>query len=150
MKTDVLFSSATTEWETPHGLFSKLNNEFRFTLDVAATNTNALCAKYYTKADDALSLPWRAPDGGAVWCNPPYGKDIEKWVRKAYRESASGQTIVMLIPARTDTKWFHDWVYHKAEIVFLRGRLHYGLRGVPSKNPAAFPSMVVIYNGWRW
>lgn len=147
MKTETLFSSASVEWETPPELFAELDKKYHFTLDVAATAENALCERYYTKETDGLSQSWRTD--GAVWCNPPYGKDIIKWVRKAYHESMGcrQQTIVMLIPARVDTRWFHDYVYHKAEIVFPRGRLHYGRNGVPSKTPAAFPSMIVIYNG---
>lgn len=145
MKTETLFSSVNMEWETPPELFRRLDEQYHFTLDVAATAENALCERYYTKETDGLSQSWQTD--GAVWCNPPYGKDIIKWVRKAYYESHGGQTIVMLIPARVDTKWFHDWVYHKAELRFIRGRLHYGLNGIPAKNYAAFPAMIVIYNG---
>ena len=145
IKADALFSSASVEWETPPELFDEYNRRFNFTLDVAATDKNALCDRYYPRDTDGLSQSWQTD--GAVWCNPPYGKDIIKWVRKAYEESRRGQTIIMLIPARTDTKWFHDYVYHKADLVFLRGRLRYGVNGVPSKNSAAFPSMIVIYNG---
>lgn len=81
--------------------------------------------------------------GGTVWCNPPYGREIGKWVEKAYKESLEGVTVVMLLPARTDTKWFHDYIYGKAEIRFVRGRLKFG----DSKNSAPFPSMVVVYRG---
>lgn len=79
--------------------------------------------------------------GTSVWCNPPYGREIGKWVEKAYNESLNGVTVVMLLPARTDTKWFHEFVYGKTEIRFLRGRLKFG----DSKNSAPFPSMVVIF-----
>ena len=78
-----------------------------------------------------------------VWCNPPYGREIGKWVEKAYNESLAGVTVVMLLPARTDTKWFHDYIYGKAEIRFVRGRLKFG----DSKNSAPFPSMVIIFRG---
>ena len=145
MKTETLFSSANCEWETPPGLFAKLDGEYHFALDVAATDENALCARYFTVETDGLSRSWQTSNGG-VWCNPPYGKDIIKWVEKAWTESVSGVPIVLLIPARTDTRWFHRFVYHKAKLVFLRGRLHYGMGGVPSLHPAAFPSMLAIYN----
>ena len=145
MKTETLFSTASVEWETPPELFAELDKRYHFTLDVAATAENALCERYYTQETDGLSQPWVTV--GAVWCNPPYGRDIIKWVRKAYYESRGGQTIVMLIPARVDTQWFHEYVYHKAELIFLRGRLRYGINGVPAKNLAAFPAMIVVYNG---
>lgn len=145
MKTETLFSSANCEWETPKELFEKLDKEYYFHLDVAATNENALCERYYTQETNGLLQSWDVQIG-SVWCNPPYGKDIIKWVEKAYTESFTGVPIVMLIPARTDTRWFHNFVYHKAKIVFLRGRLHYGMNGIPSRHPAAFPSMLAIYN----
>lgn len=145
MKTETLFSSVNMEWETPPELFRRLDEQYHFTLDVAATAENALCERYYTKETDGLSQSWQTD--GAVWCNPPYGRSVAKWVRKAFYESQGGQTIVMLIPARVDTAWFHDYVYHKATIRFIRGRLKYGLNGISAKNPAAFPAMIVIYNG---
>lgn len=144
MKTETLFSSRSEEWETPPGLFAELNKKYHFTLDVAATDENALCERYYTREKDGLSQSWQTE--GAVWCNPPYGRDIEKWMRKAYKESRRGQTIVTLIPARTDMQWFHKYVYPYAKLVFIKGRLHYGAGGVPSKNAAAFPSMIAIFN----
>ena len=146
MKTETLFSSANCEWETPPELFNELDERFHFTLDVASTDQNALCKRHYTKEQNGLAHSWQT-EGGSVWCNPPYGKDIKSWVCKAWEESQSGQTIVLLIPARTDTAWFHDYVYRKAGVVFLRGRLHYSLNGVRAVNNAAFPSMLVIYNG---
>ena len=146
MKTETLFSSANCEWETPPELFKELDERFHFTLDVASTDQNALCERHYTKEQNGLIHGWQT-GGGSVWCNPPYGKDIKAWVRKAWEESQTGQVIVMLIPARTDTAWFHDYIYHKANVVFLRGRLHYGLNGVRAVNNAAFPSMLAIYNG---
>lgn len=135
---EVLFSSKETIWETPQNFFDGLNNEFHFDIDVAALPENAKCRKFYTPADDGLNQPWI----GNVWCNPSYGRDIGDWVRKA-SESASGATVVMLIPARTDTKWFHKYIYNKAEIRFIPGRLKFG----GSKNSAPFPSMVVIFRG---
>ena len=136
MNTELMFSSKTDLWETPKDLFDKLNNEFHFTLDVCATPENAKCDSFYTKEQDGLSQPWK----GVVWCNPPYGKQIGSWVRRGFFASLSGNTVVMLLPARTDTRWFHEYIYGKAEIRFIRGRLKFG----GSKNAAPFPSMVVV------
>lgn len=140
-----LYSSARMDWGTPPELFAALDREFGFTLDAAANERNAKCAKFFTPETDGLKQSWKTD--GAVWCNPPYGKEIEKWVRKAFVDSGGGQTVVMLIPARTDTKWFHRWVYGKAEIRFLRGRLKYRNADGAEENRAPFPSMVVIYRG---
>ena len=137
MNTELMFSSKTDLWETPKDLFDKLNNEFHFTLDVCATPENAKCDSFYTKEQDGLSQPWK----GVVWCNPPYGKQIGSWVRRGFFASLSGNTVVMLLPARTDTRWFHEYIYGKAEIRFIRGRLKFG----ESKNSAPFPSMVVVF-----
>jgi len=141
MNTDVMFSSTTDQWATPQDFFNKLNEEFHFTLDVAADETNHKCDMYYDKSIDGLAQSWTHGGGTSVWCNPPYGREIGKWVEKAYNESLNGVTVVMLLPARTDTKWFHDYIYGKAEIRFVRGRLKFG----DSKNSAPFPSMVVIF-----
>ena len=137
MNKELMFSSKTDLWETPQDLFDKLNNEFHFTLDVCATPENAKCDSFYTKEQDGLSHPWK----GAVWCNPPYGKQIGSWVRRGFFASQSGNTVVMLLPARTDTRWFHEYIYGKAEIRFIRGRLKFG----GSKNSAPFPSMVIVF-----
>ena len=137
MNTELMFSSKTDLWETPQDLFDKLNNEFHFTLDVCATPENAKCEEFYTKEQDGLKQPWK----GTVWCNPPYGRQIGEWVRRAFLASISGNTVVMLLPARTDTRWFHEYIYGKAEIRFIRGRLKFG----GSKNSAPFPSMVVVF-----
>ena len=136
---DVLFSSKSVVWETPKDLFDKLNAEFHFDLDVCALPENAKCERYYTPEDDGLSQPWN----GVCWCNPPYGRTIGKWVQKAYETFAGGGTVVMLLPARTDTKWFHEYIYNKAEIRFIKGRLKFG----NSKNAAPFPSMIVVFDG---
>lgn len=135
-----MFSSDRDDWETPQDLFDKLNTEFHFTLDAAASDTNHKCEHYYTIEDNALQKDWDR----STFVNPPYGKDLGKWVEKCFREAKKGNTVVMLVFARTDTKWFHDYVYHKAEIRFLRGRLKFG----GSVNNAPFPSMVVIYHWW--
>jgi phage N-6-adenine-methyltransferase len=139
MNTDVMFSSKTDEWETPQELFDELNREFNFTLDVCATKENAKCHKFYTKDTNGLTSPWMDKN----WMNPPYGREIGLWVRKAYMHwKGDAQTTVCLLPARTDTKWFHDYIYNKAEIRFIKGRLKFG----DSKNSAPFPSMIVIFN----
>jgi site-specific DNA-methyltransferase (adenine-specific) len=130
-----LFTSNTDQWATPQDFFDKLNDEFHFDLDVCATPENAKCEKYFTKDDDGLSQQW----GGVVYCNPPYGREIGKWVKKC---SEYEGVSVMLLPARTDTRWFHDYIYGKSEIRFIKGRLKFG----GSKNSAPFPSMVVIFN----
>lgn len=140
MNTAVIFSSKTDEWSTPQDFFDELNKEFNFTLDPCATPENAKCEKYYTKEDDGLKQDW---SGETVFCNPPYGRAIKDWVKKCYEESKKpNTTVVILIPARTDTSYFHDYIYHKAkEIRFIRGRLKFG----NAKNSAPFPSMVVIF-----
>jgi len=140
MNTAAMFSSTTNEWETPQDFFDKLNEEFHFTLDPCATHENAKCKKYYTVKEDGLKQDWQ---GEVVFCNPPYGKAIKNWVKKCYEESRKpNTTVVMLIPARTDTTYFHEYIYKKAkEIRFVRGRLKFG----NSKNGAPFPSMVVVF-----
>lgn len=138
MNTDVMFSSETDQWATPQYFFDKLNAEFHFTLDPCADEFNHKCEKYFTKEQDGLLQSW---GNDIVFCNPPYGREIYDWVKKAYEEYNKGATVVMLIPARTDTKWFHEFIYTKAEIRFIKGRLKFG----NSKNSAPFPSMVVIF-----
>lgn len=135
-----LFSSKTDEWATPQDFFNRLNKEFNFTLDVCATSENAKCKKYFTKEDDGLSQYW---GGETVWCNPPYGRTIKYWVYKCLLHWIHGYTAVMLVPARTDTKWFHDYIYGKAEIRFIKGRIKFG----GAKDNAPFPSMVVVFRG---
>lgn len=139
MNKDLMFSSKTDMWETPQDLFDKLNKEFNFTLDVCALPENAKCEKYYTPENDGLSQNW----DGIIWCNPPYGKQINDWVKRALYSSVDGNTVVMLLPARTDTIWFHEYIYKRenVEIRFLKGRLKFG----NSKNSAPFPSMIVVF-----
>ena len=141
----VLLSSKNMNWCTPQDFFVKLNREFNFVLDAAATDKSAKCPLYYTPEMDGLSQSWNR--GGAVFCNPPYGRAIGKWVKKAFEEARGGYPIVLLIPARTDTKYFHNYVYNKAEIRFVRGRLRFTDEDGNALNSAPFPSMVVIYNG---
>lgn len=139
MNTKLMFSSAKGDWETPQDLFDELDDEFHFTLDAASSDLNAKCEKHYTVEDDGLSQSWA---GNNVFLNPPYGRNMKDWMRKAYEESqAENTTVVVLVPARTDTAWFHDYVYGKAELRFLRGRLKFG----GCENSAPFPSLVVVY-----
>lgn len=136
-----LLSSQKMEWETPQKLFDKLNAEFHFTLDPCCTKETAKCEKFYTKEDDGLSKSW---ENEIVFCNPPYGKEISQWVEKCSNEAKNGATVVMLIPARTDTRYFHKFIYGKAEIRFIKGRLKFSLNGEVFY-PAPFPSMIVIF-----
>lgn len=130
-------SSKTNDWSTPQNFFDKLNDEFHFDLDPCADETNHKCQRFYTREQDGLEQAWE----DNVFCNPPYGREIGKWVRKAYEEARKGATVVMLIPARTDTAYFHDYIYGKAEIRFVRGRLKFG----NATCGAPFPSMVVVF-----
>lgn len=132
----VHFSSATDLWYTPHDFYQKLDDEFSFTLDPCATNENHKTDRYFTKETDGLSQSW---DGERVFMNPPYGRVIGDWMRKASEAKA---LVVCLVPARTDTRWWHDYVIGGgAEVRFIKGRLKFG----GSKNSAPFPSAVVIY-----
>lgn len=131
--------STTDNWATPQYVFDELDKEFCFDLDPCASKENAKCAKFFTVKEDGLSKDW---GGYRVFCNPPYGSVIKYWVKKCYEESRKPDTtVVMLIPARTDTSYFHDYIYHKAEIRFIRGRLRFG----NATENAPFPSMVVIF-----
>lgn len=142
----VLLSSKKMDYCTPMNFFIELDKEFNFALDAAATKASTKCNAYYTPETDGLKSPWNLA-GGAVFCNPPYGREIGKWICKAYEEAQNGTTIVLLIPARTDTSYFHDYIYRKAEIRFLRGRLRFEDEDGTAYPPAPFPSMVVVYNG---
>lgn len=136
----VLFQSKNDEWSTPVDLFAKLDAEFDFDLDPCATAGNRKCNKYFTKEVDGLKQDW---DGCRVFCNPPYS-EIDKWVEKCYREGIKDNTIVvLLIPSRTDTRYFHNFILHRAEVRFIKGRLKFG----NAKNVAPFPSMIVIFRG---
>ena len=133
------FTSNSDEWETPQTLFDELNEEFRFNLDPCATQSTAKCEKYFTADDNGLTHSW---GGYRVFCNPPYS-EISKWVEKCYREGVKDNTlVVMLIPSRTDTRYFHDFIYQRAEIRFVRGRVKFG-----GKSNAPFPSMIVVFRG---
>ena len=136
INTELMFSSKTDHWETPQYLFDELNDEFNFDLDVCADESNHKCNKYFTKEQDGLKQEWN----GICWMNPPYGREIGKWIKKAYESSLNGATVVCLLPSRTDTKWFHEYCA-KGDIEFIKGRLKFG----NSKNSAPFPSMIVVF-----
>lgn len=141
MTLDALFSSKKMDWETPQDFFDEIDNEFHFTLDACANGTNHKCDKYFSESDDGLKQNW---GGQTVWCNPPYGREIGNWVQKCSQESKQeNTTVVMLIPARTDTKYFHEYIYNKqnVEIRFIKGRLRF----VGAAESAPFPSMVVVF-----
>ncbi len=132
----VHFTATTIECSTDQETFDKLDAEFGFEVDVCATPANAKCDRYYTRDDDGLAQEWC----GACWCNPPYGKEIGRWIRKAYESSLQGATVVCLIPARTDTSWWHDYIM-KGEVRLVRGRLRFN----GSANGAPFPSAIVVF-----
>lgn len=135
----VHFSSKSDMWETPQDLFEQLHNQFGFTLDVCAVSENAKCKNYFTPDIDGLKQEWT----GVCWMNPPYGRTIGLWVKKAWESARGGATVVCLLPARTDTRWFHDYCT-QGKIEFLRGRLKFG----GHKNSAPFPSMMVVFGGY--
>lgn len=137
-KMSVHYSSKIVEWETPQTFFDKYNEIYEFTLDVCATRENAKCKKFFTKEENALALAW----SGVCWMNPPYGRSIKDWVEKAYISAKAGATVVCLLPARTDTRWFHDYC-SKGKVEFIKGRLKFG----SMENNAPFPSMIVVFKG---
>lgn len=142
MNTQTLFSSAKQDWTTPRWLFDRLDAEFHFTLDAAASPENALCPHYLTKRDDAMLREWT----GRVWLNPPYSREVSGWVWKAweavYGVRQSADLVVLLVAARTDTGWWHQFAMHGAEIRFVRGRLKFG----DGANSAPFPSAVLVFD----
>jgi phage N-6-adenine-methyltransferase len=135
----VLFSSATDEWSTPQVFFNRLNRRYNFTLDSCATPENAKCPIFFTREQDGLKQDWGI---NRVFCNPPYGREIGKWARKCFEASQAGALVVLFVPARTDTRWFHDWVHGKADVKFVCGRLRFG----EAETSAPFPSMLAIYS----
>lgn len=144
--TQIAFSSKRTEWETPQDLFDKLNHKYNFTWDLAASDTNAKCNNYLTVAENSLNVNWSKLRGN-LFLNPPYGRDVKWWVKKAYESSLTKTdgVIVLLIPSRTDTSYWHDYIFDKAKIKFLRGRLKFELNGKIGQ-PAPFPSAIVEYS----
>lgn len=136
----VMYSSKSDEWSTPQDFFIELDKEFEFDLDACASEENHKCEDYFTVKQDGLKQKW---GGRRVFCNPPYSK-ISEWVAKAFYETKSDNTlVVLLIPSRTDTKYFHDFIYGRSEIRFVKGRLKFG----SGKNSAPFPSMIVVFRG---
>lgn len=129
----------TEDWITPEPIFQALDEEFKFTLDPCADPVNAKCTTFFTKEENGLKHSWV---GHRVFMNPPYGRKISQWIKKAYQESQHGVLVVGLLPASTDTIWFQDYILNKAEIRFLRGRIHFS-----DADRAPFPSMVVIWRG---
>ena len=134
-----LTSTGNIVAETPKYLFDRISSIFNFSLDACALPENAKCESYYTPEDDGLSKPWR----GGVWCNPPYGREISSWVKKAYEESQKeyNSFVLMLLPARTDTKWWWEYVQGKATLFFIKGRVKFGDHNVG----APFPSVLALY-----
>jgi phage N-6-adenine-methyltransferase len=136
------FSSASDNWATPRPVFAALNDEFAFELDACASAANSTCRRFYSVEDDGLAQEW----AGVVWVNPPYGRGIGAWLKKAADSAAAGATVVCLIPARTDTTWWHDQVLARAaEVRFVRGRLSFG----NGSAPAPFPSAIVVFRPER-
>lgn len=140
-KMEVHFSRASDEWATPISLFSELHRVFKFTLDAAASSGNAKCARFFTKEDDALKQKW---GGEIVFLNPPYSM-LREFMAKAYTESKeNGATVVCLIPSRTDTRAWHDFIA-KGEVRFIRGRVSFVKPGDAKPQPAPFPSVLVVF-----
>lgn len=137
MNKDVMFSSKTDMWATPQDFYNSLNAKFKFQTDVCAIAENAKCDNYYSPEQNGLEQDWK----GTCWMNPPYGREISRWMEKAYVSAKdNGATVVCLVPARVDTKWWHNFSA-KGEVSFLKGRLKFG----DSKNSAPFPSAVVVF-----
>ncbi len=131
-----LFSSLTPEWPTPAGVFAALDEQYHFTLDACAAPENAECERYFTAEQDALRQEWT----GTVFCNPPYGREIGRWLKKAWESAQQGATVVCLMPSRTDTPWWHPYCV-QGNIFFIRGRLRFG----DAQNSAPFASAVVVF-----
>ena len=139
----IMFSSKSNDWATPQDFYNQLDAEFGFTLDPCASQSSAKCSSFYTADDDGLSKNW---EGQTVFMNPPYGRKIGNWIQKAYEEGEKGNTrVVALIPARTDTKYWHNYCMKATEIRFVKGRLKFGHGN--AKNSAPFPSAVVVFSG---
>lgn len=147
------FSSEDQTWETPQDFYDELNKEFEFTLDVAAAHSTAKCDKYFTEEDDGLSKDW---SNDVCWMNPPYGREIKHWIKKAYEESLKGAVVVCLIPFRPDTRYWFDHIWQPfphnnitfareprdgVEVRAVKGRLKFG----NAKHSAPFPSAVIIF-----
>jgi len=152
-------SSAAMDWGTPGWIFERLDREFAFELDAAASAENTKCPMFLSEDDDSLSQSWVAPQSystrdsvgsdecWSIWLNPPYGRGTGDWMRKAYEESQEGATVVCLVSACTDTKWWADWVWKAAEVRFVTGRLKFA-RGGETPNSAPKGSAIVIFVPW--
>lgn len=138
---NIHFSMESNEWETPQELYDELNKEYKFTLDPCATEKSAKCDKYYTKEDDGLSKDW---SGEIVFMNPPYGREIPKWIKKASETKSA--VVVCLIPSRTDTKYWHNYIFKSAhKVMFIKGRLKF--KGdQKGSGSAPFPSAIVVFD----
>jgi site-specific DNA-methyltransferase (adenine-specific) len=148
----VHFKSSDREWETPDAVFQPLKKEFNILIDVCANAENTKCKTYFDRKLNGLTANWAEKlkfvsmtivgnREAACWMNPPYGRGIDKWIKKAYDESLRGVTTVALIPARTDTSWFHNYIHDKQEVRFIKGRIKF----VDAESSAPFPSMIVIF-----
>ena len=143
-----LFTSNKECWETPQDFYDRLNTKYHFEWDLAASDNNAKCDHYFTRDDNSLEQDWGELSGN-MFLNPPYGRQLKLWVKKASETQLKReQLLVMLIPARTDTSYWHDYIFNHAEIEFLRGRLKFEVDGV-SGDSAPFPSALVIYKGGK-
>lgn len=143
---NVHFKSSDREWETPEAIFQPLRKEFNLTIDVCANTENTKCKVYFDRKLNGLTVNWAEKlkivgGDGACWMNPPYGRGIDNWIKKAHEESLKGVTTVALIPARTDTSWFHTYIHGKQEVRFIKGRIKF----VDAESSAPFPSMIVIF-----
>lgn len=146
MLNKALFTSDKKNWETPTDFFNRLNKKFHFNWDLAAEKHNHKVDNYFTKEDNSLVQDWGGLEGN-LFLNPPYGRELKNWVKKASEtELDKGQYLVMLIPSRTDTSYWHDYIFGKAQIKFLRGRLKFEVNGEP-RDAAPFPSALIIYKG---
>ena len=135
-----LFSSEHQEWETPPEMFDELNRVFKFTLDVCAHEGNHKLDNYFSVEDNGLEKDW----SGSCFMNPPYGREIEQWIKKAYEETLKGVKVVALIPARTDTKWF-QYCWKADYLYFIKGRVKF-LKDGKNDGSATFPSVIVVWN----
>jgi len=141
---NLMFSSNSNEWATPQDFFDKLDEKHNFTLDPCANKTNAKCKKYYTQKDDGLTKDW---EGETVFVNPPYGRELKHWVKKAYLESRKNNTtVVLLCPSRTDTQYFHDYMMKASELHFIKGRIKFENNN-KANNSAPFPSVIAVFKG---
>lgn len=142
MNNDLMFSSDKMDWGTPRDLYESLDKEFNFSYDLCALPYNTKCTFYFSPDQDSMKQDWHKIDG-YCWLNPPYGRDIIKWIKKAYEESLIGAKIVILIPSRTDTKYWHKYCMKSSHIRFIEGRVKFE----GAKDVAPFPSALIIFDG---